>query len=157
MTDYDKIEQIKSLVEELLAKMDVSATVEYEDSIIKGLVFNISSRESRLLIGHQGATLHSLEVLLHTIVSRRFRGELILFTLDVDDYRRKREWHLKEMATEAVTQVKRIGKSIKLEPMPNYERRLVHSFIQDNYPEVISGSEGREPNRRIIIELKKTA
>jgi spoIIIJ-associated protein len=154
MTDYDKIEQIKLLVADLLAKMGVSATVEYEDSILKGLVFNISSRESRLLIGHQGATLHALETILHTLVSRRFRGEHILFTLDVDDYRRKREWHLRELAKEAVTQVKRVGRPVKMEPMPNYERRLVHSFLQETYPEVFSGSEGRDPNRRIVIQLK---
>jgi spoIIIJ-associated protein len=154
MTDYDKIEQVKSMIIELLQKLGVSATVEYEDSILKGLVFNISSRESRLLIGHQGATLHALETIAHTLVSRRFKGEQLLFTLDVDDYRRKREWHLRELAKEAVTQAKRLGQPVKLEPMPNYERRLVHAFLQETYPEVFSGSEGRDPNRRIVITLK---
>lgn len=154
MTDYDKIEQVKSLIVELLAQLGVNATVEYEDSILKGLVFNISTRDSRLLIGHQGATLHALETILHTLVSRRYRGEPLYFTLDVDDYRRKREWHLREVAKEAVTQAKRVGKPVKLEPMPNYERRLVHSFIQETYPEMFSSSEGRDPNRRIIVQLK---
>lgn len=157
MTDYDKIEQVKSLIIDLIAKMSISATVEYEDSILKGLVFNISSRESRLLIGHQGATLHALETILHTMVARRFQGEHIYFSLDVDDYRIKREWYLKEQAKEAVSQAKRTGRPVKMEPMPNYERRIVHSFIQETYPEMVSGSEGRDPNRRIVVEIKKTA
>lgn len=154
MTDYDKIEQVKSLISDLIARMGVTANVEYEDSITKGLVFNISSRESRLLIGHQGATLHALEIVLHSLVSRRFPGERLYFTLDVDDYRRKREWYLKEAAKEAVTQAQRIGRPVKMESMPNYERRIVHAFIQDNFPNAISTSEGRDPNRRIVVEVK---
>lgn len=155
MTDYDKAEQVKELITDLLSRMGINARVEYEDSIVKGLVFNISTRESRLLIGHQGATLHALEILCHTLVSRTMPGEPFRFTLDVDDYRRKREWHLKEMAREAVGQLKRLGKPVQMEPMPNYERRLVHSFIQETYPDVVSGSEGRDPYRRIIVSLKK--
>lgn len=154
MTDYDKIEQVKSLIVELLTRLGVTATVEYEDSILKGLVFNISTRESRLLIGHQGATLHALETILHTLVSRRYQGDHLYFTLDVDDYRRKREWNLREQAKETVVQAKRLGRPVKMEPMPNYERRLVHSFIQETYPEMISGSEGRDPNRRIVVQVK---
>lgn len=154
MTDYDKIEQVKTLISDLIARMGVIAKVEYEDSILKGLVFNISSRESRLLIGHQGSTLHSMEIVLHALVSRKFPGESIYFTLDVDDYRRKREWFLKEQAREAVGQAKRVGRSIKMEPMPNYERRIVHAFIQENYPDMFSSSEGRDPNRRIVVSPK---
>lgn len=154
MTDYDKIEQVKDMVADLLARMGVRATVEYEDSILKGLVFNISSRESRLLIGHQGATLHALETILHSMVARRFKDGPFYFTLDVDDYRRKREWHLREQAKEAAAQVKRLGAPVKMEPMPNYERRLVHSYIQENFPDLVSSSEGRDPNRRIVVQVK---
>ncbi len=154
MTDYDKIEQVRQLIIDFISRMGVVAKVEYEDSILKGLVFNISSRESRLLIGHQGSTLHALEIVLHALVSRTFPGEGLYFTLDVDDYRRKREWHLKEQAREAVGQAKRIGKPVKMEPMPNYERRIVHAFIQETYPDMISGSEGRDPNRRIVVSPK---
>ena len=51
MTDYDKVEQVKQLLTDLLAKMSIQATVEFEDSLLKGLVFNINTLESRLLIG----------------------------------------------------------------------------------------------------------
>lgn len=155
MTDYDKVEQVKTLLQDLLDKMGVQAQVEFEDSLIKGLVFNISSKDSRLLIGRQGSTLHSLEILAHALVARSFSGsDTFYFTLDVDDYKRKREWFLKEEARNAVEEVKRTGRSVTLEPMPNYERRYVHAFMQENYPDVLSGSVGEEPNRKIVIKLK---
>src|SRR5262249_3935279 len=133
----------------------VQATVEYEDSLIKGLVFNISSRDSRLLIGRQGSTLHYLEILVHALTARAFPGEPFYFTLDVDDYKRKREWFLKEEARNAVEQLKRTDQPVVLEPMPNYERRLVHAYLQENYPEVFTESTGEEPNRKVVIKLKK--
>ncbi len=96
MTDYDKVEQVKQLLQDVLDHMGIQARVEFEDSLTKGLVFNISSHESRLLIGHQGGTLHSLEILVHALVARKFSGQPpIYFTLDVDDYKRKREWFFK--------------------------------------------------------------
>lgn len=154
MTDYDKADKVKQLIQDLLDKMGVQASVEYEDSLLKGLVFNISSRDSRLLIGRQGSTLHSLEILAHAMSARAFPGEPFYFSLDVDDYKRKREWFLKEEARNAVEQVKRTGKSITLEAMPNYERRYIHAYMQENYPEALTDSIGDEPNRKIVIRLK---
>jgi len=155
MTDYDKADKVKQLIQDLLDRTGVQTTVEYEDSLIKGLVFNISSRDSRLLIGRQGSTLHYLEILVHALAARVFPGEPFYFTLDVDDYKRKREWFLKEEARNAVEQVKRTDRPVVLEPMPNYERRLVHAYLQENYPEVFTESTGEEPNRKIVIKLKK--
>lgn len=154
MTDYDKADKVKQLIQDLLDKTGVQASVEYEDSLIKGLVFNISSRDSRLLIGRQGATLHSLEILVHALSARAFPGEPLYFTLDVDDYKRKREWFLKEEARNAVEQTKRTGRPVALEAMPNYERRFVHAYLQESYPEILSSSIGAEPNRKIVIKHK---
>lgn len=155
MTDYDKVEQVKAILQNLLDQMGVQAQVEFEDSLVKGLVFNISSKDSRLLIGRQGSSLHALEILAHALVARAFPGsETFYFTLDVDDYKRKREWFLKEEARNAVEQVKRTGVPVTLEAMPNYERRFVHAYMQDNYPDIITGSVGEEPNRKIVIKLK---
>lgn len=153
MTDYDKAEQVKVLIQDLLTKAGFQARVEYEDSLLKGLVFNINSRESRSLIGRQGMTLHSLEILVHALSARLFKGEVFRFSLDVDDYKRKREWSLKEMAKEAADSLKRTGKPFVFEAMPNYERRIVHAYLQENYPDVISASQGVDPNRKIVISL----
>ena len=161
MTDYNKIEIAKQVISELLQKSDVSGSVEYEESITKGLVFNIYSPDSYLLIGRQGATLHALQTLAHALVNRKLNApgveaqETLWFTLDVDDYKIKREWFLKETAKAAAAKAKMTGRAQALEPMPNYERRLVHAYLQEHHPEIESSSIDNEPYRRIVIRLKK--
>jgi spoIIIJ-associated protein len=160
MTDYDKIEQIKKTIEGVLTALGVEAHVEYEDSITKGLVFNITSQyDSYLLIGRQGATLHSLETLVHALVAKNStrqspEQEPVFYSIDVDDYKLKREWFLKESAKGAVDQIKKTGRNVALEPMPNYERKFVHAYLQEHFPEVYTESIGEEPYRKIIIKLK---
>jgi spoIIIJ-associated protein len=140
----------------ILASLHVEATIEVEESITKGLIFNILSRDSFMLIGRQGAHLHALELVVKGIVYKRFSGiQALPFTVDVDDYRRKREWYLKETAKQAIERVRRIGKPVTLEPMPAYERKLVHAYLQEQFPEAVTHSIGQEPHRRIVVNLKK--
>lgn len=185
MTDYNKIEIVKNLLDELFKYCGVSASVEFEESITKGLVFNISSPDSYLLIGRQGATLHALQILAQAMAAKKFnppsaaiggggqepaspdpsrpvraeadasQGEPFWFTLDVDDYKRKREWFLKETAKAAADKAKITGRAQALEPMPNYERRLVHAYLQEHCPEVESSSVGQDPYRKVVIRLKR--
>ncbi len=156
MTDYNKIEQVKTIIQDLLKAAGFEAGVEFEESIIKGLVFNISSPDSYLLIGRQGATLHSLQILVQSIATKQLgSGEPLWFTIDIDDYKRKREWFLKETAKAAAEQVKKTGRSLRLEIMPNYERRFVHAYLQEHFPGLFSESMGEDPYRRIVIKLKR--
>lgn len=156
MTDYNKIEEVKQIIEDVARALGVPARVEFEESITKGLVFNLSSPESYLLIGRQGATLHALQILVQNIAAKRIPTENpFWFTLDVDDYKRKREWYLKETAKAAVEHLKKIKKPVRLEIMPAYERRFVHAYLQEHFPEVGSESHGEEPRRRIIIYFKR--
>lgn len=155
MTDYEKIEQIKNIIQELLNVMGLGGSVEFEDSITKGLVFNISTPDSYLLIGRQGATLHAVQILVQALVGKKIQSDQpIFFTVDVDDYKRKREWYLKETAKGAVEQMKRTGRPVALEPMPNYDRRFVHAYLQEHHPEVTSESVGEDPHRKIVIKKK---
>lgn len=156
MTDYEKIEQTKNIISELLEKIGVKGHVEFEESITKGLIFNITSPDSFLLIGRQGMTLHGIQVLVQALVAKKLKTESpFWFTLDVDDYKRKREWYLKETAKGAVEHIKRTGRSVALEPMPNYERRFVHAYLQEHHPEVVTESTGAEPHRKIVIRMKR--
>lgn len=156
MTDYNKIEQIKQTIEDLIKNLGIEGRVEFEESITKGLIFNIFSPESYLLIGRQGAILHALQILAQAMVSKKMAGiEPLWFTLDVDDYKRKREWFLKETARGAVNHIKKTGRPAALEPMPSYERRLIHAYIQENHPEAMSESLGENPYRRVVIRLKR--
>jgi spoIIIJ-associated protein len=97
-----------------------------------------------------------MQTLLQAMASKKFAGSApVYFTLDVDDYKMKREWFLKETARGAVEQLKKTGRAQALEPMPNYERRIVHAYLQEHAPEVFSESVDEEPYRRIVIRLKK--
>ncbi|MEK7617978.1 MAG: R3H domain-containing nucleic acid-binding protein [Patescibacteria group bacterium] len=156
MTDYSKIEIVLNLVKETLVKMGFSnAEVSYEESITKGLVFNIfAGADSYLLIGRQGAHLQALQIVLGQIAQNALK-EPFWFILDVDDYKMKREWFLKETARAAVEHIKKTGRAVALEPMPNFERRLVHAYVQENFPEAESVSIDREPYRKVVIRLKR--
>ena len=155
MTDFKVIEQIKLTIQDLLNQAGFNAVVSYEDSIVKGLVFNISSRESRRIIGRQGNTLEALETICRALIARNFPEFDQKFSLDVDDYKIKREWMLKENLRQSVETLKSQRKPIILEDMPRHDRRFLHRYIQDNYPDIKSYSEGREPRRHMVISLNK--
>lgn len=155
-TKEEKIELVKQTIIDLAAKASLAVEVEVEESPSTGLVFNLASSESHFLIGRQGVHLHAFQVLVQALVAKQLRGsnEAFYYTIDVDDYKRKREWYLKQTAQKAVEQVKRTGHPVSLEPMPNYDRRLVHVYLQENYPEMTSESMGFEPNRKLVIKEK---
>lgn len=149
-------ETIKTILQGITKAMGLSAKVEYEETITKGLVFNLFlGDDSYLLIGHRGAHLHMLETLVQAMVARKFPGQFVRFSLDVDDYRQKREWYIKETVKGAIEHIKKTGRGTALVPMPNYERKLVHAYLQDNFPNTISTSTGAEPYRRVVIRTKK--
>lgn len=152
--DQQHVSTIQHIIEGVLKSMEVEARVIPEDSITKGLVFNIETPDPYVLIGRQGSTLHALEILVHAIAAKNLRGTFVQFMIDVDDYKRKREWFLKETAKQAVERARRIGKPVALEPMPNFERRLVHSYLQEHFPNVVSDSVGVEPRRRIVVKIR---
>lgn len=150
----EQIDKIQEILTGILKSMGIPAHVEVEESVTKGLIFNISSPDSYLLIGRQGASLHALQILTQTMVNKALANNMgpVWFTLDVDDYKRKREWYLKEVAKAAAENCKRTGKPVPLEPMPNYERRLIHAYLQESYPEISTFSSGQDPHRRIIVK-----
>lgn len=156
MADYETIQKIQGIIEGLLAHLDTEAKVNSEDSLSRGLVFNITSPDSYLLIGRQGANLHALQLVAQAMARKVLNTEEpIKFSIDIDDYRRKREWFLKESAKNAVEKVKMTGRPVIMEPMSSFERRFVHAFVQENYSEIVSGSEGIDPYRKVVLSLKK--
>ncbi|HYF05935.1 MAG TPA: R3H domain-containing nucleic acid-binding protein [Patescibacteria group bacterium] len=153
MLDNEKNEFIIKTIESVLFYCGFEASIEVEDSITKGVVFNLSSYQSRDLIGRGGSMLKAIEHIVQSIAAQKFKGDApYYFSMDVDDYMRKREWYLKETAKAAAEKVKMTGKALRLEPMPNYERKLIHAYIQENYPALNSSSQGNDPHRRIVIK-----
>jgi len=150
----DQIAITKEIIEQLAGFLDESAKVEYEESATMGHVFNVFVNQPYQIIGRQGTILYALEFLARQAVFKKLGASArdFRFIIDIDDYRRKREWYLKETAKQAATQAKRTEQPVTLEPMPSYERRVVHAYIQNNFQDMSSESVGNDPRRRIVIK-----
>jgi len=112
----------------------------------------ISGDGSSTLIGYRGETLYALQNILSAIANKSF-NEKILVIVDIEGYKEKREETLKNLALKIAKTVEKTKKSIKLEPMQAYERRIIHSCLQDS-KFVKTESIGEEPRRRVVISLK---
>lgn len=114
---------------------------------------DISGENTNYLIGYRGEVLNSLQTILNCIVNSE-TSEKIRVLLNVSGYKEKRKKSLEELAEKISKTVIKTGKQITLEPMPAYERKIIHSKLQ-NHPKVLTESIGEEPNRRVIVFLKK--
>ena len=104
------------------------------------------------LIGYRGETLYALQNILSAIAGKDIQNKVRVI-LDVQGYKEKREKTLEELAEKVAKTVVRTKKSVKLEPMKAYERKIIHSKLQQ-HPRVETTSVGEEPYRRIIVSLK---
>lgn len=119
----------------------------------KELSINLAGDDMGILIGKRGQTLDSLQYLVSLVVNRESE-DYIRVKLDTENYRERRKETLETLAKNIAYKVKRTRRSISLEPMNPYERRIIHSALQnDKY--VVTRSEGEEPFRHVVISLKK--
>jgi len=115
---------------------------------------NLVGPNMGVLIGYRGETLDSLQYLLSLVVNKNHDETYKRVILDTVNYRQNRQETLKKLALKMGDKVRINGKTLKLEPMNPYERRVIHSTLQNN-AYVTTHSEGEEPYRRVVIELKK--
>ena len=106
-----------------------------------------------LVIGRKGETLNALQYMVGLIVNRQ-REDRLRVILDVEDYRKKREESLEALAIRLSEKVKETRKNIVMRPMSSQERRIVHTALQGD-PNITTYSIGEEPNRKLVITLKK--
>jgi len=130
--------------------MDVKIDVEQEGNEIN---IELSGDDMGVLIGKRGQTLDSLQYLTSLVVNKG-TSEYIRVKVDTEDYRKRRKETLENLAKNLAYKVKRTKKTVTLEPMNPYERRVIHSALQnDKY--VSTHSEGEEPYRKVVITLNK--
>ena len=138
----------------------IAAAMGYEDLEITpvsrndGAEFKISGENLGVLIGHRGETLDAMQYLTSLVANRRREGDFFRVLLNTGDYREKREETLENVAERTVSQVKRSGRSQTLEPMNAYERRIIHTVVQ-NYEGFASWSVGSGESRRVVIGYEK--
>ena len=158
--EYDKnieeIEDGKAQVEAFLKDFisKVNENLKYEVRIEDyTILINIEGEKSGNLIGFRGETLNSLQNILVTIANKNSTGKIKL-VLDIEGYRAKRQKTLEELAEKVSKTVLRTGKSITLEPMTPYERKIIHNKLQSN-TKVQTYSIGEGDSRRVVIEKIK--
>lgn len=114
---------------------------------------DLSGDEMGVLIGKRGQTLDSLQYLVSLVINKESEN-YIRVKVDTENYRQRRKETLENLAKNIAYKVKRTKRSVSLEPMNPYERRIIHSALQnDKY--VSTHSEGEEPFRRVVVNLKK--
>ena len=148
----EKAEQnVNKFLESFLAK--VGNNIKYEiNKTSTGLEVYIKGDESGFLIGYRGETLYSFQTILSSIANENI-DEKIRLWLDIEGYKEKREKTLQDLAIRIAKTVERTKKSTTLEPMQAYERKIIHSALQDSKT-VKTESIGEEPRRRVVISLK---
>ena len=132
--------------------MEVVIAIKYNEEE-KNMDIELSGNEMGVLIGKRGQTLDSLQYLVSLVVNKESE-EYIHVKVDTENYRQRRKETLENLAKNIAYKVKRTKRSVSLEPMNPYERRIIHSALQnDKY--VTTHSEGEEPFRRVVVTLKK--
>ena len=149
----DYIYEAKAFLRDVLDAMGIKAEIRIkeEQDVIS---INLTGPNMGLIIGYRGETLDALQYLISLVINKGHDIEYKRVILDTESYRTKRQETLKRLAEKTAYRVKKNGKSFKLEPMNPYERRIIHSALQNN-PFVKTYSEGEEPYRRVVVDLKK--
>lgn len=146
-------EQARQIVDEILTKMKIDYEINKVECNQGTVRINIVGNDMGLLIGRKGETLNALQFVAGLIINRQ-QQERIRLVLDVEDYRKKREESLESLALRLSDKVKNTHKNVVMRPMSSQERRIVHTVLQED-PQVVTYSMGDEPNRKVVIALKK--
>ena len=133
-------------------QLEVNISIDFDESD-KTLLIDLAGPEMGVLIGKRGQTLDSLQYLTNLAVNRSSEN-YVRVKIDTEDYRRRRKETLENLAKNMASKVKRTKKAVTLEAMNPYERRIIHSALQ-NDNNVSTHSEGEEPYRYVVITLKK--
>ena len=146
--DADRaVEFLKTLFEGIHVEVEMDVEIKEENIYI-----SVSSDDSGVLIGHRGETLDAIQYLVNLTINRK-RDYFVRVTLDIEGYRKKREETLVKVAERIAEKVIRLRKSMTMEAMNSYERRIVHAALQNN-PKIETYSIGEDPNRKVVITLK---
>lgn len=144
-------ENMKKFLADFVKNLPEDTKYEIEKTVT-GLNVNINSKNLGYLIGYRGETLYAMQNIISAVASKGIHHKVRVI-LDIEGYKAKREKTLQNLAEKMALKVIKTKKSVTLEPMKAYERKIIHSFLQEN-PKVQTKSIGEEPHRKIVISLK---
>ncbi len=145
--DHEALRFLKEVTKEMGLELDIDAKKGEET-----LYLNIQGKDSGTIIGKRGQTLDAIQYLTSLVVNKGSE-DYVRVVVDAENYRAKREKTLEALAYRLANKVIKTKRSVKLEPMNPYERKVIHAALHD-HPKVMTRSEGQDPYRRVIIELK---
>ncbi len=145
----DPVKEAENFLTNVIRKMGIDAKISKQQSG-KNITFHLSGEKMAVLIGKRGQTLNSLQYLAQ-LVANRYTKQHLHITVDAENYREKRKVTLTQLATRIAKQVIKTSKEVSLEPMPSYERKIIHAALSD-MKEVKTASVGEEPNRYLVIK-----
>ncbi|MBQ3726057.1 MAG: protein jag [Selenomonadaceae bacterium] len=152
--DRDKvIDAAEDFLQDVFAAMHLEVIMKIEDDEEYGCLIELSGKGLGVLIGRRGQALDALQYLLNLAVNRKSE-ERVHFTLDVEDYRRRREQALIKLAKSVADRAIKTRRDVKLEPMNRHERKIIHTVLQDN-DRVETHSAGEDPYRYVIVTPKR--
>ncbi len=144
----------KKFLNDVFTAMNMVVVVEVEyDEDKKEMNIDLAGDDMGVLIGKRGQTLDSLQYLVSLVVNKQSE-DYIRVKVDTENYRERRRETLENLAKNIAYKVKRTKRSVSLEPMNPYERRIIHSALQDD-KYVTTYSEGEEPFRRVVVTIKR--
>jgi spoIIIJ-associated protein len=148
----DPIEEAKKFLLQVSEQMGAPINIEMKRDG-KQILFVMTGEKIALLIGKRGQTLNSLQYLTQLIINR-FSNQYLTVILDAEDYRNRRNDTLIQLAHRLALKAVKTGKDVALEPMPSYERKVIHTALSDN-KRVKTFSDGSDPHRHIVISPVK--
>ena len=149
-TDLDAILETEQYLEEVAKQMgidDLDASYEIDGKYVR---FQLESHKAALLIGKRGQTLNALQQLAQ-LVTNKYSNQFKVVRVDVGDYRERREQSLQQLAERMADKAVRTGRRVQLEPMPSYERKVIHHALSLRL-DIETYSEGSDPYRYLVIE-----
>lgn len=149
---FKPLEAARNFIETLMADLEIQAEIQIHDDGNGESLITIEGEGASVLIGHHGDTLEAFQYLVNLAANKKDDEErqYTRITVNIENYREKREETLRKLASKMAAKVKKSGRNIALEPMNAYERRIIHAEIQ-KIEGVSTNSVGSEGNRRVII------
>jgi spoIIIJ-associated protein len=144
----DPVQEAKDFLVSVSEQMGVSVHIDIIQEG-KNVFFNLSGEKIALLIGKRGQTLNSLQYLTQLVINRH-TDQYLNVMIDAEDYRKRRNDTLIQLAGRLAQKAVKTGQNVALEPMPSYERKVIHTALVDN-KRVKTYSDGTEPHRYIVI------
>ncbi len=145
--EHEALDFLRKVMKEMGLDLEIEAKKNDE-----ALFLNIQGKDSGTIIGKRGQTLDAIQYLT-SLVANKGNEEYTRVVVDAENYRAKRESTLEALAYRLANKVMKTRRSVKLEPMNPYERKVIHEALH-NHDKVLTRSEGQDPYRRVIIELK---